>query len=165
MRVAHRDRDEEVVKKVPKLRQLHLVAVKIKELCQVDTIKEVKENLKQTFWHWSWFIGHSPPSGPSTPSISWTFLYSKFTLPGQPFILWSPIQILKKKPHKFKIYIPSGLNFYSKFQTLKRGLYTTKYQIKNITKVWKKPKKRKKHLKINLNLCPLFYILTGLYFL
>ena len=32
MRVAHRERDEEVVKKVPKLRKLHLVAVKMKEL-------------------------------------------------------------------------------------------------------------------------------------
>ena len=32
MRVAHRERDEEVMKKVPKLRQLHLVAVKMKEL-------------------------------------------------------------------------------------------------------------------------------------
>ena len=32
MRVAHRERDEEVMKKVPKLRQLQLVAVKMKEL-------------------------------------------------------------------------------------------------------------------------------------
>ena len=32
MRVAHRERDEEVVKKVSKVRQLHLVAVKMKEL-------------------------------------------------------------------------------------------------------------------------------------
>ena len=31
MGVAHRDRDEEVLKKVPKLRQLHLVAMKMKE--------------------------------------------------------------------------------------------------------------------------------------
>ena len=31
MRVAHRERDEEVVKKVPKPRQLHLVAVKMKK--------------------------------------------------------------------------------------------------------------------------------------
>ena len=32
MRAAHRDRDEEVMKKVPKPRQLHLVVVKMKEL-------------------------------------------------------------------------------------------------------------------------------------
>ena len=32
MRVADRARDEDVVKKVPKLRHLHLVAVKMKEL-------------------------------------------------------------------------------------------------------------------------------------
>ena len=32
MRVAHRERDEEVMKKVPKPRQFHLVAVKMKEL-------------------------------------------------------------------------------------------------------------------------------------
>ena len=31
MRVAQRDRDKEVVRKVPKPRQLHLVAVKMKE--------------------------------------------------------------------------------------------------------------------------------------
>ena len=31
MRVAHRERDKEVMKKVSKLRQLHLAAVKMKE--------------------------------------------------------------------------------------------------------------------------------------
>ena len=32
MRAAHRERDEEVMKKVPKLRKIHLAAVKMKEL-------------------------------------------------------------------------------------------------------------------------------------
>ena len=32
MRAAHRESDEEVMKKVPKPRQCHLVAVKMKEL-------------------------------------------------------------------------------------------------------------------------------------
>ena len=84
--------------------------------------------------------------------------YSKFILPGQPFIFSDSLFQILKSHTKFKISIHSGIILF-KISFQKVDLYTTKNQTKISQKFQKKPKKKPPINKSKV--MSLFYILTG----
>ena len=100
---------------------------------------------------------NSHPLGPLHPPLLTITPYSKFILPGQPFVFWTPCSKFKK-PCKFKISIHSGVILFQIH--FKKQLFTPPKIKQKYHKSFERNQKKKPSINKS-KVMSLFYILTG----